>query len=333
MVEFGIMTLPMQSSPETSIAHVLGEAQHSIRYLLDPDCAPQLIGRQINETLLNGGKRIRPALCLLVGRMFRLQTRELEPFARAAELTHCASLAHDDVIDRSALRRGQPTLHSQVGETRAILSGDLLLAQMILELLEGNPSPRAVRLTRELAQAIRDLSIGEWQETAARGRIPSSESELRQILELKTGSLTRWCAAVAPTLLGAPQDVINDCSRFGMNVGLAFQMADDILDFEKGTGKPFAQDFHEGVVNTVSLEMILSHGLHSTFWEAPLRPEWISLAQDQVRNKCTALLSDAHAHLERALDRAKEAGFDVDATLISSGELSEFLQLISHRKS
>lgn len=327
------MTVRKQALPESSIAHVLGEAQSSISYLLDPKAAPEGIGIQINDSLLSGGKRIRPALCLLVGRMFRLKTTELEPFARAAELTHCASLAHDDVIDRSSLRRGKPTLHSKVGETRAILSGDLLLSQMILELLAGTPGPRIVRLTRELAEAIRDLSIGEWEETASRGEIPSSADALERVLKLKTGSLTRWCATVAPTLVGAPQEVIDCCARFGLNVGIAFQKVDDILDFERGTGKPYARDYHEGVVNTVSFEMIQRHGLGQSFWEAPLRPDWIAAAQERVRTQCDRLLRDAHSSLEAALLSARAAGLEVDPDLLVSGELSGFLQLITQRKS
>jgi geranylgeranyl pyrophosphate synthase len=319
-------------SSYSSLINELVSAVAGISYDLGDDAELGDVAQILNSNLLTGGKRIRPMLCLLVGKAFRLSNDTLAPFARAAELTHCASLAHDDVIDRSATRRGRPTLHTVVGETRAVLSGDLLLAQVILELLDASSLSNRVAITRDLAQAIRELSLGEWLETEARGRIPATAGELDRILELKTGSLTRWCAQVAPMLAGASPQVVSECASFGLKVGLAFQMMDDVLDFEKGTGKPFAQDIQEGVINTVSFELIRRRNLGPEFWNMDLSAEWISEAQTTVRTRCAVILAEAQAHLTRAIELAAADGIAVDPSFIHNGELSGFLALITSRK-
>jgi geranylgeranyl pyrophosphate synthase len=252
----------------------------------------------LEATLLKGGKKLRPALVLLTGRLLGLSIPRLLPFARASELIHAATLAHDDVIDDSQMRRLNPTLNARHGNTRAVLSGDFLLARVIGELaLQGE-----LGVMQALARTVEDLVEGEWAQLDARGSWTLEKKTLERIALQKTSSLFRWCCTT-PALLAGLEDLrpLEDLSD---SLGLAFQMIDDVLDFSENAEKPFALDFREGLVNFVSWEMghlspaflpALQQGiqrgerkLHSLYsepwpWTETLLQEALQSVRDQAR--------------------------------------------------
>ncbi len=209
----------------------------------------------LNRTVLSGGKKLRPALCFLIGDIFGISDVELAPYARVAELLHCATLAHDDVIDGAALRRRRPTLNSATSNSRAVLAGDLLLARVITELSDlGN-----LEILRDLSVALEELVNGEWLQMGARGDIAVTREHLEKVALLKTASLMRWCCLVPAHLAGADPEIKAACRRLGESTGLAFQMKDDLLDFKPHAEKSYAQDLRDGLVNFLTRELLDSH--------------------------------------------------------------------------
>lgn len=272
--------------------------------LATPHSIPE-IPALLNQTVLFGGKRLRPALCFMVGEMFGIDAKKMSPFARAAEFTHSASLAHDDVLDNAKLRRNSPTLFAKTSASRAVLAGDLLLARVMVELAnEGD-----VQIIRDLALVVEDLVNGEWLQLHARGRADITHEHLLEVSRRKTASLMSWSCRVAARLApNSSEELIEACTRFGKALGVAFQMVDDVIDFEISSEKDMAKDFKEGLVNFVVAEMTIEFPeLKSKLSEQlgrgentiiPWSPEQLEIAQDKVRLEAEKYLAEARLNLE-----------------------------------
>jgi geranylgeranyl diphosphate synthase, type II len=209
----------------------------------------------LRYSLLGGGKRIRPVLCLATGEALGRQADELLPAACALELVHTFSLVHDDLpaLDDDDLRRGQPSAHVQFGEDVAILAGDALLAEAF-RLALRYPSPD---VARELADATLGMIGGQYLDVTTDGEL--GPDGLRQLHALKTGRLLRASVTSATAVAALPHDERERWRAFGDELGVLFQIVDDILD-ATGTaeelGKTPGKDEAAGKVTYVSL-----HGL------------------------------------------------------------------------
>ncbi|MFP5264259.1 MAG: polyprenyl synthetase family protein [Blastocatellia bacterium] len=220
------------------LARRAGEVNLWLERLVPPETAPpQLLHRAMRYSLLAGGKRLRPALVLAAGEAFGGATGDLMPAACAIEMIHTYSLIHDDLpaMDNDDLRRGRPTCHKAFGEAAAILAGDALLTQAFRVLSSdsaGRDPERQVRVIREVATAAGtvDALIG--------GQMADIENEGKQVeppaLEYihrsKTGAMIRASVAVGGIIAGATEWQVDQLRAYGERVGLAFQIADDILD-------------------------------------------------------------------------------------------------------
>ncbi len=211
-------------------------------------------------SLLAGGKRIRPVLTLATGRALGQDPDVLLPTAAAVELIHTYSLIHDDLpaMDDDDLRRGRPTCHIAFGENVAILAGDGLFAEAYRLVLgrQVGPPARILAALRELSDAIGvDGMVGGQYIDVSAG--PGSESgDLRHMHELKTGKLIGSSVGVAPLLLGAPNEVRQGLARFAGELGVLFQIVDDILDVtgsQEELGKPRGTDERHGKQTYVSV--------------------------------------------------------------------------------
>ncbi|HNW44136.1 MAG TPA: polyprenyl synthetase family protein [Elusimicrobiales bacterium] len=188
------------------------------------------------------GKAARARFTLLTGRALNLDEAGARKIAVAAELTHTASLLHDDCIDLARCRRGQPTINERRGINAAILVGDLTIA-LAFDLASGI-SPD---LARELVLAVRRMTEGALLEENSSGRKISAETAGRIVI-LKTGALFRWCSLAACSLAGR-RDMLEACARIGSETGAAFQVIDDVLDFDGDPGecgKETLKDISEG---------------------------------------------------------------------------------------
>lgn len=204
---------------------------------------------ELNSLVESSGKKFRPGLLFLIGRLFNLDLHDLKPFARAVELTHLASLIHDDVIDGSDTRRNSPTLNALHNNTTSILAGDYVLATIMKELALTYKQEILIDLT----VAIQDLADGEWLQYTLKNKDFVKQSELREIAIKKTGSLIRWCLTTPGKLAG--HNDIAMLSDTGERIGLIFQMADDIVDATATSGKPAFLDILNGQINFVTQKL------------------------------------------------------------------------------
>lgn len=203
----------------------------------------------LNDLVLSGGKKFRPGLLFLMGRVLGLESQGLTVYARAVELTHLASLVHDDVIDAADTRRNYPTLNSQKNNTTAILGGDFLLASVMGELATMNRNDILIDLTA----SIQDLADGEWLQYNLKRKPRVTLADLDEISVKKTGSLIRWCCTTPAKLAG--HDDISTMATLGERIGVMFQMADDIVDGLTTSGKPAFLDILNGQINFVTLKL------------------------------------------------------------------------------
>ncbi len=219
--------------------------------LLPPESEPpESIHKAMRYSVLAGGKRLRSILCLECGRLFGVDDEALLTAAAALELVHTYSLIHDDLpaMDNDELRRGKPTSHRVFGEALAILAGDglLTLAFEVTSQTAAIPAELQLRLINELAYALgtRGLIGGQVADLAAvEGKV--SEDSLRYIHRTKTGALICASARTGALVAGAPEADIARVTEYGERVGLAFQIADDLLDVlgtEQELGKAVHKD-------------------------------------------------------------------------------------------
>ncbi len=208
------------------------------------------------HTLSAGGKRLRPALVTLAARAIGgpFPASTVYASAAAAELIHMASLIHDDVVDGAAERRGRPTANVTFGNQISVLVGDYLLAKSIyLAAREGS-----MDVIRVFSKVTVGLSEGEVLQITAKGDVDTSEETYRIIIQKKTAGFIAGCCEVGAMLAGASPDALASLSSYGMNCGLAFQIADDLLDYvgdPHKTGKPLCGDLREG---KMTLPLILA---------------------------------------------------------------------------
>ena len=218
------------------------------------------LAEAMRYSLLAGGKRIRPVLALAASRALGEEPGRVLPTAAAIELIHTYSLIHDDLpaMDDDDLRRGRPTCHIAYGENVAILAGDGLFAEayrLVLKEQDGEPE-RLLAALRTISDAIGVGGMVGGQYVDVAGDAELGEDGLRHMHELKTGRLIAASVAVAPALLGAPEPARAALERFGAEIGVLFQIVDDILDVtgsEADMGKQTGADERLGKRTYVSV--------------------------------------------------------------------------------
>jgi geranylgeranyl diphosphate synthase type II len=230
-----------------------------LRALVEDELARLPLARELGRleealrySLLGGGKRIRPVLCLATGEALGKEPHELLPAACSLELVHTFSLVHDDLpaLDDDDLRRGQPSAHVRFGEDVAILAGDALLTEAF-RLVLSYPGPDA---GRELALATLGMIGGQYVDVTTDGDLDGTA--LAELHDLKTGRLLQACVNCATAVAQLPPPEREPWAAFGKELGLLFQIVDDILD-ATGTaeelGKTPGKDEAAGKVTYVSL--------------------------------------------------------------------------------
>jgi geranylgeranyl pyrophosphate synthase len=192
-----------------------------------------------------GGKRLRPALVLVTSRAGAAGREETDRAAAAVELLHLASLYHDDVIDETDIRRGVPSVHSRWGNEVAILAGDFLFACGSLLGARAGAEVPAI-----LARALADVCEGQIAETERVGDPSRSTGQYVETIKRKTAALFRAACELGVVTSGADASLRQPLAAYGENLGLAFQMVDDLLDFvgdPRVTGKTLGTDLKEGI--------------------------------------------------------------------------------------
>lgn len=239
------------------LRHVLGQQ------LRDGEIArPKRLLAAMRHGALNGGKRIRPALVMESALLFEADPAQALHVATALECVHCYSLIHDDLpaMDDDDLRRGQPTVHVAFDEAIAILAGDSLLT-FAFDILTGEDTglepETALTLTRNLARAsgMGGMAGGQVLDLEAETKAPDEEGIIR-LQAMKTGALLLYACKAGPILGSRSAEDTQRMAEFGAAIGLAFQIADDLLDITSDTatmGKATGKDAEAGKGTLVSL--------------------------------------------------------------------------------
>jgi len=257
------------------------------------------LAKLLGYSLKGGGKRIRPALTLLVGKFYNYNLDSLLPMATAVELLHTATLVHDDAIDKSSVRRGRPTINTVWGEDEAVLLGDYLFAKAG-ELAATTGNLQVIKLS---AQTIMTISSGELNQAFNAFNLKQTREDYFQRVSSKTASLFCLATESGAILSQAPERSIEILKGYGHNLGIAFQVVDDILDFigtEEELGKPVGSDLAQGTLTLPAmllLERYPEDNPVKRLFQNRDKQENIGLAIELIRNssivqECYGVASD-----------------------------------------
>jgi len=279
----------------------------------------QLLARHGGETITAGGKRLRPLLVCIAAGVPVAESDALVRAAVAVELVHAATLVHDDVIDGADLRRGRPTVVASGGRLMALATGDLLFSRAFAELAAGGE----IEPIRILSVAASALASGELMQRDDSWNAAVGQERYLERCRLKTGVLFRAACELGALAGGAPIDALG---RFGENIGIAFQLLDDILDVTgpaERTGKPRGADLLDG---TVTLPLIEARKRSAALARLDLRavenPEQAAVVCDQIeatgaldfaRDHALSVVADVKSSLPAGLPEAQRSALELVA--------------------
>jgi octaprenyl-diphosphate synthase len=266
----------------------------------DVDLIPQLAHHLIDS----GGKRLRPMLALAASKLCDYSGQGHIRVASAIEFMHTATLLHDDVVDESGLRRGKKTARILWGNQASVLVGDFLLGQAFRMLVDVGSLP----VLKILSNAAAVIAEGEVMQLAAANNTATTEDEYLAIINAKTAALFSAAAEVGAAICNRPAAEQNALKAYGRNLGLAFQLVDDALDYSgdsSNLGKAVGDDFREG---KITLPIILSFRRGSEeerrFWTRTIAEGDI---QDGDLERAVALMKQ-HKAIEATMERARSYG-------------------------
>lgn len=205
------------------------------------------ISSPMKHVLERGGKRLRPALTLLSAQFYDYDIARLLPAATAVELLHTASLVHDDVVDGASTRRGSSTVHARWDKSTAILLGDYLFANAA-DFICNTGEVRVIQL---FARTLMDMTSSQMEEAYSAFNVSQVREQYYRRIGGKTASLLAMATQCGAILSNSPEEVVVALGEYGYNLGLAFQVVDDILDFtgqEQELGKPTGSDLSQGLL-------------------------------------------------------------------------------------
>ncbi|MDP3424835.1 MAG: polyprenyl synthetase family protein [Burkholderiaceae bacterium] len=213
-----------------------------------------LVGQVCQYIISAGGKRLRPALLLLISGALGYTGAQRHTLAAVVEFIHTATLLHDDVVDESTLRRGRDTANELFGNAASVLVGDFLYSRAFQMMVEAGQ----MRVMEVLADATNVIAEGEVLQLMNMHDANLDEEGYLRVIRSKTAKLFEASARLAPLLAGAPAELEATCARYGQALGTAFQVIDDVLDYEGDAatlGKNLGDDLREG---KVTLPVILA---------------------------------------------------------------------------
>jgi octaprenyl-diphosphate synthase len=263
-----------------------------------------MIPEVANHLISSGGKRLRPMLTLAMASLTGYEGDGHIKLAAAVEFMHTATLLHDDVVDESDLRRGRPAARKLWGNEASVLVGDFLLGQAFKMMVEVG-SMRALEI---LSHAAAVIAEGEVMQLGAAKNTATTEDEYLAVIRAKTAELFAAACEVGPVLTQRPKAEAAACRSFGMNLGIAFQLVDDALDYggkSAKLGKNIGDDFREGKI-TLPVVLSFRRGSESEreFWTRVLEH---GDATESDLETAVGLMSK-HRALEDTIKRAQHYG-------------------------
>jgi octaprenyl-diphosphate synthase len=204
-----------------------------------------LVAEVAGHIIFSGGKRLRPLLMVLCARICGYQGHYDKTFSSAIEYLHAATLLHDDLVDDAKLRRGKPVAHLKWGNATTVLVGDFLLARA-MSISAGTEKLKIIQLLAELTE---NMSQGEVHQLMSKGNVELTEAEYLEVIQRKTAMLFEAACRTSAVLADAAAEKETALAQYGYHLGIAFQMADDLLDYTTDSavlGKEVGADLKEG---------------------------------------------------------------------------------------
>ena len=264
----------------------------------------QMIPEVANHLIASGGKRLRPILTLATADLCAYAGDGAVKLAASVEFMHTATLLHDDVVDESDMRRGSVAARIKWGNEASVLVGDFLLGQAFRMMVEVG-SLKALDI---LSAAATVIAEGEVMQLAAAKNTETTEDEYLAVIRAKTAELFAAACEVGPVIAERPRAEQAACRAYGMNLGIAFQLVDDVLDYggtSASLGKNVGDDFREGKI-TLPIVLAFRRGTDAerAFWKRTLEEGEVS--EDDLATALTILRR--HRALEDTLERARHYG-------------------------
>jgi octaprenyl-diphosphate synthase len=286
------------------------------------------------HVLLSGGKRLRPLLTLLAGRALGCgleANSSLYALGAAIEILHAATLLHDDILDNADLRRGSPAAHSLFGVAPVILAGDAMLAKALHIVSSLNDT----RMTACISESVMRTAEGEMAEFAHLRDTELSQEQYLDIITGKTAWMLRASCELGAMLSGADEPLVQAAAAFGLELGVAFQIIDDSLDFSPAeiTGKPTGGDIREGKITPPLLLYIADLPVQEA---ACFKQRFRDNALDFAELDALRALIYAQGYAQRARDLADSRLSIAESLLVSLPESHERLllrQMMQHIQS
>lgn len=276
----------------------------------------------------SGGKRLRPMLAIASAKLCQYAGQDHVTTGAAIEFLHTATLLHDDVVDESDTRRGKKTARLIWGNQASVLVGDFLLGQSFLMLVEAG----SLQVLKILSQAASTIAEGEVMQLIAANNTATTEDDYLSIINAKTATLFSAATESGATLAGRPQEERAALRSYGKNLGLAFQLVDDALDYSgdsRDLGKAIGDDFREGKITLpVILAFRRGDSKERGFWNRTIGERELN---DDDLERAMALMNKYNA-LEATLERARTYGaiaHDALAIFDDGPEKSAMLDVIA----
>ncbi len=288
----------------SSIQEDLDKVKAGLRSISDIKFA--WLSEQLAYIVKGTGKGIRPALTLLSGKFYNYDLNTLLPMACSVEVMHTATLVHDDAIDKSSVRRGHTTINKLFGEDIAILMGDYLFAKAG-EFVADTQNPRVIKL---FSQTLGTISAGEINQYLSAYKIDQTREQYIQRIIGKTASLFSLATQSGAILSGAPENAVAALRDYGLDLGIAFQIVDDILDFtsdQATLGKPVGSDLAQGTLTLPAMLLVehypANNPVRSLFESrGKNNPQAINSAIEMIRG--SSIVKDCYAAAREYCDRA-----------------------------
>ena len=299
----------------TRLAARLNDDLHATNRTIIANMASEvvLIPQLAAHIVAAGGKRLRPLLTLAAARLFDYDGMRHVGLAACVEFIHTATLLHDDVVDESLLRRGLASANAVFGNKASVLVGDFLFARAF-ELMVADGSLDVLRI---LSHAAATIAEGEVLQLTTQNDLGTDEARYFQVIEGKTAALFAAACEVGAVVAGQDDRMCEALQQYGRNLGMAFQLIDDALDYaadEGELGKTVGDDFREG---KLTYPVLLAHergdSAERAFWQRT-----IENGEQKPADLATALdLIASHGAIERTLDRARAFAEQARAALLA----------------
>ena len=309
----------MAADVDTPVASIYAPIQDGMERVEDrlselSDLPFRFLSDLLSHVLDTRGKRVRPALTLLAASFHPHEREKTELLATSVELLHLATLIHDDTVDKSEVRRGRATVSSVWGRDAAVLLGDYIFATSAAFVCDtGN-----IQVIRRCSETIVELSSGELQEMADANNPHQTIDQYLERIYKKTASLFTTAGETGAILSGAPAETVAALKSYSYNLGMAFQIVDDILDFdgtEEEIGKPVGSDLAQGTItlpSILALERYPRDNPIAALADRPGDPECIRRAVEIIQD--SGIIPDSYAIAQGFSRKATDALADLPAT-------------------